>query len=453
MFGDIRRIHFVGIGGIGMSGLARILLQHGGFQVSGSDLHDSPSLDGLRAMGARIHVGHGADNLQDAQAVVYSSAISYENQEIQEARNRSLPLVHRSELLAELMRFKEGITITGTHGKTTTTAFCGLVLQESGLDPTVVVGANVQRLGGNARYGKGRYFVAEADESDRSFLKLRPLTTVITNIDLDHMDVYRNLDDLKETFLQHIHSIPFYGTVILCRDDPHLRSLQKNVHRRMLTYGLSTDSDIQAQNLELKGFKSSYQCVYENRIQGQVRLNVGGEHNVVNSLAAIAMGRSLGLDFATIAAALERFEGAERRLEWKGEKNGVVVIDDYGHHPAEIRASLTACKQVERRIVLVFQPHRYTRTQHLMDSLAESFDLADELYLLDIYAAGETPIHGVTSEVLADRVASRRPVTYVRSFEEALERLNESMGHGDLLLTMGAGNVWRLGERFLEEDN
>lgn len=453
MFGDIKRIHFVGIGGIGMSGLAKILLQHGGFEVSGSDLCDSPSLDRLRALGARIHVGHHADYLQDAQAVVYSSAIPYENPEIEEARARSLPLVHRSELLSELMRFKEGITITGTHGKTTTTAFCGLILQEAGLDPNVVVGANVKPLGGNARYGKGRHFVAEADESDRSFLKLHPLIAIVTNIDLDHLDVYRNLDDLKETFLQHIHSVPFYGTVILCHDDPHLRSLQKNVHRRMLTYGLSADSDIQAQNLELKGFKASYQCVYENRIQGQIRLNVGGEHNVVNSLAAVAVGRTLGLDFATIAVALERFEGAERRLEWKGEKNGVVVIDDYGHHPAEIKASLATCKQVERRIVLVFQPHRYTRTQHLMDSLVESFDLADELYLLDIYAAGETPIGGISSETLADRVASRRSVTYVRSFEEALERLNKSLGQGDLLLTMGAGNVWRLGERFLEENN
>lgn len=452
MFAEIKRIHFVGIAGIDMSGLARILLHHGGIQVSGSDLHESPSLDQLRALGARIQVGHDAGNLQDAQAVVYSSAIAFENQELIEARRRSLPLVHRSELLSELMRFKEGITVTGTHGKTTTTAFCGLVLQEAALDPTVIVGAHTKSLGGNARYGRGKHLVAEADESDRSFLRLRPLTAVVTNIDLDHMDVYRDLDDLKDSFLQHMRSVPFYGTVIACGDDFHLRSILKNVHRRVLTYGLEADSDVAARNLELKGFEARYECLFQGCVQGHVRLRVGGQHNVANSLAAVAVGLSLKLDFSTIAAALERFEGAERRLERKGEKDGVVVIDDYGHHPTEIEASLAVCKQAGRRIVLVFQPHRYSRTLHLMDSLADSFKLADELYLLDIYAAGETPIEGVSSEALARKVASHRPVTYVRSFEEMLERLNESTERGDLVLTMGAGNVWRVGERFLEED-
>lgn len=450
-FGEIEHFHFIGIGGAGMSALAEVLLREG-YRVSGSDAQDSSVLAHLRRLGATVYLGHAPSHLQGAEAVVYSSAIPDQNPELSEARRQDLPLVHRGELLAEVMRYQEGISIAGTHGKTTTTAMVGLVLQAAGLDPTVLVGARVGAFGMNARVGRGRHLVAESDESDRSFLLLRPVHVVATNIDRDHLDEYSDLDDLKQAFLQHLQSVPFYGTVFLCRDDPNLRSLRKKVHRRVLTYGLRSKADLCARILELSAFQARYLCVYRGRELGQIRLQVGGKHNVLNSLAAVAVGLRLEAPFDAIQEGLGEFQGAARRLERKGERKGILVVDDYGHHPAEIQATLQACKSTRRRIVLVFQPHRFTRTAHLMQEFATCFGQADRLYLMDIYSAGETAIPGVSSRRLARLIRRHRQVTYVADMDTLLERLEAETVPGDLLLTMGAGNVWKVGEAFLERN-
>ncbi len=447
-FGDISRIHFVGIGGIGMSGIAEICLLSG-YEVSGSDLCDSPLLERLRSLGAQINIGHRVSNIGDAQAVVYSHAISQENIELQTARTQKIPIIARGEMLAELMRFKKGITVSGTHGKTTTTAMLAFLLQKAGLDPTMVIGARFRTIGSNAYLGQGEFVVAETDESDRSFLKPWPVYAVVTNIDLDHMDEYKDLPDLQQAFLEHINRVPFYGAVVACWDDENLRSLLKKVHRPVITYGLSAKAEISGRNLKLEGLRSSFGLFWRNEFLGRITLEVPGQHNVLNSLAAAAMGLLLKVPFPVIQDALKAFPGAERRLEWKGDKKGVWVLDDYGHHPTEIRATLKACRDTGRRIVVVFQPHRYSRTLHLMKELSNCFESADLLYLLDIYSAGEEPITGVTSEGLAQEISRQHPVILVSDRDRLVRLLENATNAGDLLLTLGAGDVWKIGDAFL----
>jgi UDP-N-acetylmuramate--alanine ligase len=450
-FGDIRAFHFVGVGGIGMSAIAELLLRQG-FQVSGSDQRPGPLLDRLQELGGRIEIGHRVSNLGKTQAVIYSSAIDPDNPELKAARKQELPLIHRAEMLAELMRFKKGITISGTHGKTTTTAMLAVILKDAGLDPTAVVGARVPSLGSNARAGEGEYFVAEADESDRSFLRFQPVYTLVTNIDSDHMDEYRDLNDLEGTFLQHMNAVPFYGKVVVCTDDPTLKRLVRKVHPPVITYGLNRGAEFSADQIEHSGFQTCYELLHKGKGVGKIRLQLAGRHNVLNSVGAVSLVLALDIPFETIGKSLERFTGTERRLEWKGEKHNIWVLDDYAHHPAEITASLEACVQLQRRILLVFQPHRYSRTQHLMNELAASFTPAARLYLLDIYSAGEKAIEGVSSQRLAEMISARQQVTYVSSFDDLLALLKKDSQPGDLIVTMGAGDVWKIGEAFLEEE-
>ncbi len=449
---QIERIHFVGIGGIGMSGIAKILAA-AGFKVSGSDLHAGPMIEELKGAGVRVFVGHDATHVGDAQAVVYSSAVPARNPELVEAQSRAIPRVHRSEMLAEIMRFKAGISISGTHGKTTVTGMTASVLLEAGLDPTVVVGARVPSLGGNARLGSGSYFVAEADESDRTFLRLPGLCNVVTNIDLDHMDVYHDLADLRGTFLRFLDQVPFQGRAIACLDDPQLATLIPSLDRPSFTYGTGSEADLRAEEIELDAGGCSYQCRLGGQALGLVRLKVGGRHNVLNSLAALSVAVWLGVPFETAARALEKYQGAERRLQWKGEANGIGVVDDYAHHPTEIQAALEAASHLGRRLFVVFQPHRYTRTAALMEATWDCFEAAQKVYLMDVYSAGERPLPGVTSERLAQRISPLRAVSHLSSPDALLETLKRDVGPGDLILTLGAGDVWKIGERFLEENN
>lgn len=448
LFGDVEKFHFIGIGGIGMSGLAEILLQSG-LPVSGSDLQETPITERLQGLGARIHIGHSESNLADAQVVVFSTAVKQTNAELEAARARKRIIIHRSELLAELMRSRQSIAVTGTHGKTTTTSMIALLLLDAGLDPTIVVGGRLKSLQSTARLGQGPYLVCEADESDRSFLKLFPVHAVVTNIDLDHMDYYRDLADLQQCFLEYMNKVPFYGMTVLCLDDPNLRPLLKIVHRRVITYGLNPEAEFSARDIQLGSMRAGYECLHRGQPLGRIELKVGGRHNVQNSLAAVAVGANLNIPFPAIARALGSFEGAERRMEWKGTRDDVWVMDDYGHHPAEVRATLEACKATGRRLVVVFQPHRYSRTQHLMTELGACFEEADRLYLMEIYAAGEAPIPGVTGERLAEEVRRHREVTYVPDQEKIVELLRQDTAAGDLLLTLGAGDVWKIGEAFL----
>jgi UDP-N-acetylmuramate--alanine ligase len=448
-FGGCRAFHFVGMGGVGMSALAGILLGRG-LDVTGSDLADGPYLRRLRRLGATTFLGHSGGHLGNADAVVVSSAVSPGNPEVAAARERGIPVIHRSELLAELMRFRLGIAVAGSHGKTTTAAMIGHLLERAGWDPTVAVGASVPSLGGNFRIGGGSHLVAEADESDRSLLRLNPVYSVVTNVDLDHTDQYRDVEDLATTFTDFMNRTSFYGAVVAFRDDPRLRSAVRNVHRRVVTYGTDRDADIRVGDIGEGAFGAEFTLRRGQSWLGKVRLCVSGRHNIFNAAAAVAVGIVLGIHFESITASLEEFTGVERRLEVKGERNGVTVIDDYGHHPTEIRAAVAACRGRWQRILLVFQPHRYTRTLHLLERFADAFADADELFLVDIYGAGETPLPGVSSRLLAERVSAGRSVRYVPSRDELIAILRRESRPGDLLLTMGAGDVGEIGERFLE---
>src|SRR3954463_5584653 len=401
MFAKIQRIHFVGIGGIGMSGIAEVLLNLG-YKVSGSDLKSSPVTQRLSGLGATIFEGHRVENVSDAEVVVTSSAISAENPEVARAHELHIPVIQRAEMLAELMRLKYGIAIAGMHGKTTTTSMVAAVLAAGGLDPTVVVGGRVDAMGSNARLGKSQYLVAEADESDRSFLKLSPILSVVTNIDREHMDCYRDMEDVENTFVEFMDQVPFYGMVVACNDDERTRALLPRVERRVVTYGLRKDSDFLVSDCKVDGAASHFRVTYRGKSLGEFSIHVPGQHNVLNATAAIAVG--IGLDVApeAIRQALKEFRGVDRRFQLKGSVNGVDVIDDYGHHPTEIRATLAAARQCGyRKIHVIFQPHRYTRTRDLMEEFATAFDNADSLFVLDIYAASEKPIEGITGQVLA----------------------------------------------------
>jgi len=456
VFAKIQKIHFVGIGGIGMSGIAEVLLNLG-YKVSGSDLKTSAVTERLAGLGAIIFEGHRAENVAAAEVVVASSAISADNPELVEARAFHVPVIQRAEMLAELMRLKYGIAIAGMHGKTTTTSMVAAVLAAGGLDPTVVVGGRVDAMGSNARLGNSQYLVAEADESDRSFLKLSPILAVITNIDREHMDCYRNMRDVKRAFIDFTDRVPFYGTVVACNDDRLLRGIIPQIRRRTVTYGVRRGSDFRIKPLEgsISGenhLVSRFTVTYKDQTLDEFRLNVPGLHNVLNATAAIAVGVGLDINLGQIRTALENFRGVDRRFQLRGKVAGISVVDDYGHHPTEIRATLAAARQCKyNKVHVVFQPHRYTRTQSLMDEFANAFGDADSLFLLDIYPASETPIEGVTSEVLARKIAGGLPVRYISTFVDAATSVAAIAEAGDMILTLGAGNVSQLVPMILEK--
>ena len=414
MFAKVQRIHFVGIGGIGMSGIAEVLLNLG-YKVSGSDLKSSAVTQRLAGLGAATFEGHRAENIAGAEVVVTSSAISPENPEVTEAHRLHIPVIQRAEMLAELMRLKYGIAIAGMHGKTTTTSMVAAVLAAGGLDPTVVVGGRVDAMGSNARLGKSQYLVAEADESDRSFLKLSPILSVVTNIDREHMDTYRNMRDVKKTFLDFMDRVPFYGMIVACNDDPLLRRLLPDVQRRTVTYGTKRGSDFLIKPEAKKDAPPSdsrplnrFHVTYRKNDLGEFTLHVPGLHNVLNATAAIAVGVGLDVGIEAIRTALDQFRGVDRRFQLRGRAAGVSVIDDYGHHPTEIKATLAAARECGfRKVHVIFQPHRYTRTRDLMEDFTTAFADADSLFVLDIYAASEKPIEGITGEILAQRIREK----------------------------------------------
>lgn len=459
MFAKIQRIHFVGIGGIGMSGIAEVLLNLG-YKVSGSDLKASQVTQRLAALGAITMEGHQAENVAEAEVVVTSSAIAADNPEVTEARKRHIPVIQRAEMLAELMRLKYGVAIAGMHGKTTTTSMVAAVLAAGGLDPTVVVGGRVDAMGSNARLGRSQYLVAEADESDRSFLKLSPILSVVTNIDREHMDCYRNMRDVKRTFLAFMDRVPFYGMIVACNDDPILRKLLPQVQRRVLTYGTRRGSDFHlrigqpaASNGDHRPL-SRFDVSYRGKDLGEFTLHVPGVHNVLNATAAIAVGMGLDVNLDHIRGGLDTFRGVDRRFQLRGTARGVSVIDDYGHHPTEIRATLAAARQCGyKRIHVIFQPHRYTRTQALLDDFAGAFADADTLTVLDIYAASEKPIPGVTGESLAERIRQVRggDARYASSFADVVADVSSRAEAGDMILTLGAGSVSQLGPMIVDQ--
>jgi UDP-N-acetylmuramate--alanine ligase len=457
MFAKIQRIHFVGIGGIGMSGIAEVLLTLG-YKVSGSDLKSSSVTERLANLGAIIFEGHRSENITGAEVVVISSAIHSGNPEVTAARAQHIPVIPRAEMLSELMRLKYGIAIAGMHGKTTTTSMVAAVLAGGGLDPTVVVGGRVDAMGSNARLGKSQFLVAEADESDRSFLKLSPILAVVTNIDREHMDCYRDMQDVEQAFIDFVDRVPFYGMVVLCNDDERLRSLLPRLARRATTYGLQAGSDFRIVKSEIQcgsanRHYSHFAVEYRGKSLGDFHLQVPGQHNVLNATAAIAVGVGLDVPPDTIREALESFCGVDRRFQLKGRAADVNVFDDYGHHPTEIRATLAAARQCGfNHVHVVFQPHRYTRTRDLMEDFGTAFSDADSLLVLDIYAASEQPIEGITSERLVStiRELGKKDARYVASFDAAAHLLAAEANSGDMILTLGAGSVSQLGPEILE---
>lgn len=462
MFIRSQRVHFTGIGGIGMSGIAEILLNLG-HRVSGSDLKHSPVTDRLAGLGAIIFLGHAAENVAGADVVVTTTALSPENPEVVAAHRLAIPVIQRAEMLAELMRLKYGVAIAGMHGKTTTTSMIAAVLAAGGLDPTVVVGGRVEAMGSSARLGRSEYLVAEADESDRSFLKLSPILAVVTNIDREHMDCYRDMEDVERAFLDFMDRVPFYGATIACLDDARLAALLPRVRRRVLTYGMTSEAAFRLEVLPSLPHAEARQSRFAVHMQGQslgpFTLSVPGLHNLRNATAAVAIGVQLGIPEGKIAAGLAGFGGVERRFEHRGTVGGITVIDDYGHHPTEIRATLEAARQCGyRRILVLFQPHRYTRTRDLLEEFRHCFDAADAVVVLDIYPASEAPIAGVDAQAVVKAI-DRAQVSYGATFELAVEEITRMAEPGDLILTMGAGNIHHaapmalqaLGTRVVEE--
>ena len=452
-FGRIRHIHMVGIGGIGMSSIAQVLLARG-FHVTGSDAKKSEVTEALEALGAVIHEGHDAAHVGGAHVVVYSSAVKRdENPETLEALSRRLPLIKRSIMLAELMRMKYGVGIAGTHGKTTTTSMTGLVCAEAGFDPTVIVGGKVAAFGSNAVAGEGDVIVIEADEYDRTFLRLTPVFAVVTNIEADHLDIYTDLDDIRQAFTQYVQSVPFFGAAIVCLDDAGVQSILPGIDRRLVTYGTSRQADVRADNIRRDNGHIAFEVLVRGERVGTIRLLVPGLHNVRNALAAIAVGLEMDVSFETIAAAISKFTGVERRFEIVGEAGGVLVVDDYAHHPTEVAATLEAAASAypERRLVLVFQPHLYSRTRDFVEEFAHAFLGADVLVLTDIYAARESPLPGVTGVGVSEaaRRHGHRDVHYIADKARLPAALTELVRPGDLLLTMGAGDIYRAGRALL----
>jgi UDP-N-acetylmuramate--alanine ligase len=458
MLGRTRRIHFVGIGGIGMSGIAE-LLANLGYEVSGSDAKRSDATDRLEKLGVRVFIGHDAKQVGAADVVVVSSAIRPENPEVAEAVRRRVPVIPRAEMLAELMRLRYGIAVAGAHGKTTTTSMIALVLERAGLDPTAVIGGRLSAFGSNARLGRGEFMVAEADESDRSFLKLTPAIAVVTNLDREHMESYGTWENLQQAFVDFANAVPFYGAVVMCLDDEAAGAIVPRISRRVIGYGLSDGpgAQIVGEDLALEAFGSralvrQRSATGELTRLGELRLKVPGRHNLLNALAAVAVAIELGVAFSRVAAALAEFRGAERRFQLRGEERGVMVVDDYGHHPTEIAAVIAAARAgLDRRVVVVFQPHRYSRTQQLIAQFAIALRAADHVVLTDIYPAGEAPIPGVNIEALAGEVAAAAPerVTVVKALDDVPERVASLAKAGDLVITMGAGSIGTVADRIL----
>jgi UDP-N-acetylmuramate--alanine ligase len=452
-FAPSQRVHFIGIGGIGMSGIAEILLTMG-YAVSGSDLRAGPTTERLERLGATIYVGHAAANAAASDVVVTSSAVAKDNPEVMEAAARKIPVIQRAEMLAELMRLKYGIAIAGMHGKTTTTTMVAAVLAGGELDPTVVVGGRVDALGSNARLGKSQYLVAEADESDRSFLKLSPVMAVVTNLDREHMESYRDMADVECCFVEFMDKVPFYGAVTACIDDPMLRAILPRVRRRVYTYGLSAEADFRVRVLPSKeGCHAQFEINAKGLVLGPFELHVPGKHNILNATAAVAIGVQLGIAPEKISAGLKTFRGVDRRFQTRGVVAGVTVVDDYGHHPTEVKATLQAARECGYgRVLVLFQPHRYTRTRDLLQDFAVSFGDADGVQVLDIYAASEQPIEGVSGETLAAAIRAQHGgrVMYAASMAEAVERLAADARPGDMVLTLGAGSVSQAGPMVLE---
>jgi UDP-N-acetylmuramate--alanine ligase len=452
MFKKYQQIHFVGIGGVGMSGIAEVLLNLG-YRVTGSDARRGETVERLERLGAKVFTGHQPFHVEGAHVVVYSSAVAPDNVEVQVARQRGIPVIARAEMLAELMRLKYGIAIAGTHGKTTTTSIVAAVLGAAGLDPTVVVGGRVHGLGTNARLGQGEFLVAEADESDGSFLKLSPTIAVVTTVDAEHLDHYPDLDAIRRAFLEFVNKVPFYGAAVVCLDEPNIQQMIPEIEKRVITYGLESGATLTARRLQFSGMNSQFEVLHRGRVLGAASLQIPGRHNVLNSLAAIAVGLDLEVPFERIRSALAGFAGVQRRFQIRGEAQGVLVVDDYGHHPAEIRATLAAAKAgFDRRVITLFQPHRYSRTHHLRKEFLTAFYQSDLLIVMDIYPAGEAPIPGVHARELAEGIAAHghREVIYMDGDRDGIvQYLSETTRPGDLVLTLGAGDVGHVGEEFL----
>jgi UDP-N-acetylmuramate--alanine ligase len=455
IFGRTRHIHMVGIGGIGMSGMAEILLLKN-YKVTGSDAQKGETIPRLEELGAKVFIGHDAKNMEGADVVVYTSAVkAEENIETKAALEQGIPVIKRAEMLAELMRMKYGIGIAGTHGKTTTTTLAGHVVQDGGFDPTIIVGGKVHSFSKtNAVVGKGDIFVVEADEFDRTFLRLSPSLAVITNIEADHLDIYDNLDDVKDAFIDFANKVPFYGAVVLCLDDSNVRSIIPDIDRRIISYGLTPQAQIRAVDIEADRFNTSFTILNENEELGTITLKAPGKHNVKNALAAVAIGRELNIDFEAIKAGLERFEGVFRRFQLKTDTDDIVVIDDYAHHPTEVQATLDAARSgwKDRRVIAVFQPHLYSRTQDLYKEFGLSFFDAEVCVITDVYPSREEPIEGVDGKLIADvaREYGHRQVHYVQDKKALPEKLNELAEAGDVVITMGAGDIYKFGQEFVD---
>ena len=453
MFRKIQKLHFVGIGGIGMSGIAELLLNLG-YQVSGSDTKKSAVTDRLETLGGKIFKGHSAGNVEGANVVVISSAVRPDNVEVVEAKRLQIPVIPRAEMLAELMRLKYAVAIAGSHGKTTTTSMIATVLVNGGFDPTAVIGGRLNAFGSNAKLGKGDFLVAEADESDGSFLKLTPTIAVVTNIDREHLDHYADLEEIKAAFVVFANKVPFYGAVVLCLDDPNVQAIIPQIERRIVTYGTNNQAELVASDIEFLDFATTCRVRFKGEPLGTMHLHIPGKHGILNALAAVATGLELEIPFEKIASALASFQNADRRFQVKGKRHNVLVVDDYGHHPTEIAATLSAARNAcDRRIVTVFQPHRYSRTKALEEDFALAFNDADVVIVLPIYAASEEPLPGITAERLAAQIKTfgHRDVRYAPSFSEAHRILKETVQDGDLLLTLGAGDIWKVGDEFLKE--
>jgi len=454
IFGKVKHIHLVGIGGIGMSGIAELLLNLDYF-ISGSDLRKTEVTEHLSDLGGKIFLGHRPQNIDGADVVVFSSAVKGDNPEIVEAREKSIPVIPRAEMLAELMRLKYGIAVAGSHGKTTTTSMIASILTKGGFDPTVVIGGRLNIWGGsNARLGRSDFLVAEADESDGSFLALSPSIAVISNIDHEHIDFYRSMDNLRKTFIDFINKIPFYGRAILCVDDKEVQGLIPELTKSYLTYGLNPQSDIRASGISKEGLNTTFDVIFKNRLAGNVTISIPGEHNILNALAAVGVGLELDIDFKYIKEGLKDLGGLKRRFEIKDERDGILFLDDYGHHPTEIMATLSAAKECcpDRRLVVVFQPHRFTRTRDLYDKFVISFNQADFLIITPLYGAGEDPIEGVDSKALYQGIRNHghRAVTYCDSTEDTISELLDQIRPGDIVLTLGAGDIHLVGTELLK---
>jgi UDP-N-acetylmuramate--alanine ligase len=455
MFSSIKKIHFIGIGGIGMSGIAEILIDQG-FKVSGSDRALGEVTDRLRSLGAEVFEGHRAENIgPDVDSVVYSSAVMLDNPEIAEAHRRKIPTVRRAEMLAEVMRLKYGIGIAGTHGKTTTTSMVSLVLMEGGLDPTVIVGGKLSGLGGtNARLGKGEFIVVEADEFDRSFLSITPTVAVLTTLETDHLDCYRDLEDIKGAFVQFANKVPFYGFIVMCLDEPALQDIMPHLSKRkIITYGLTPQADVQAVDIVPKENTVTFTVVRQYVELGSITLQLPGRHNVQNALAAVSVGLELGVPFEKVKAGIDKFTGVFRRWEKKGEAKGIVVYDDYAHHPTECKATLSGVKAGwKKRVVCVFQPHLFSRTRDFYEEFGKAFLLADVLVVTDVYPAREEPIQGVTGELITSAATQfgHKDVHYVKDKSQVVDALTSITRPGDIVVTMGAGDIWKYGELFLQ---